>query len=90
MHVTNTFEHILAHWAKYAILLFDAKDVISLFLVSVTAPVKLCIATQNQLIALAVNVFFFSFFFERERLYSVEKLLLFSSAHTIKLHTYMK
>ena len=51
MHVTNTFEHILAHhmlqFFKYAILLFDAKDIISLFLVSVTAPVKLYIATQN-------------------------------------------
>ena len=49
MHVTNTFEHILAHnvlqFFKYVILLFDAKDIISLFLVSVIAPVKLYMAT---------------------------------------------
>jgi len=61
MHVTNTFEHILAHhmlqFFKYVILLFDANDIISLFLVSVTAPVKLYIATLNQLIVMAVNVF---------------------------------
>ena len=64
MHVTNTFEHILAHhmlqFFKYAILLFDAKDIISLFLVSVTDPVKLYryITTLNQLIVWAVNVVF--------------------------------
>ena len=49
MHVINAFEHILAHrmfqFFKYAILLFDAKDIISLF--RVTAPVKLYIATLN-------------------------------------------
>ena len=58
-----TFEHILAHhmlqFLKYVILLFDAKDIISLFnLVFVTALVKLYIATPNQLIVLAVNVVF--------------------------------